>query len=180
MLITCSAIAQSFLLLVTGPMLGISGGTQAILSYNYGARKTARVKKTERSILLLMLCFTSFMFLVSRIVPQFFVGLFTSNPDYYDFSAWAIQTYTLMIIPLSFQYVFVDGLTALERPKTALCLSIFRKGLYVAATLVLPVLFTAQSAFFAESLADGVSAVLSTCIFLLIINKHLLRREHSF
>ncbi|MFR7395992.1 MAG: hypothetical protein ACLUTA_12615 [Blautia wexlerae] len=38
MLITCATIAQSYLLLITSPMIGISGGTQAILSYNYGAK----------------------------------------------------------------------------------------------------------------------------------------------
>ncbi|MDQ9825994.1 hypothetical protein RFZ44_22090, partial [Acinetobacter sp. 163] len=42
MLITCATIAQSYLLLITSPMIGISGGTQAILSYNYGARQSAR------------------------------------------------------------------------------------------------------------------------------------------
>ena len=31
MLITCATIAQSYLLMITAPMLGISGGTQAIL-----------------------------------------------------------------------------------------------------------------------------------------------------
>lgn len=38
MFITCATIAQSYLLLITSPMIGISGGTQAILSYNYGAK----------------------------------------------------------------------------------------------------------------------------------------------
>lgn len=177
MLITCAAIAQSFLLLVTGPMLGISGGTQAILSYNYGARATARVKKAERMILIMMLCFTTIMFILSRLIPQVFVHMFISNPEYYAFSAWGIKTYTLMIIPLSFQYVFVDGLTALERTKTALALSVFRKSLYVISTLVLPLLFSAQTAFYAQPLADGVSSVLSTCVFFLVINRHLQRRE---
>jgi len=44
MLITCATIAQSYMLLITSPMIGISGGTQAILSYNYGARRADRVK----------------------------------------------------------------------------------------------------------------------------------------
>ena len=38
-LITCATIVQSFMMLITGPMLGISSGTQAILSYNYGAKE---------------------------------------------------------------------------------------------------------------------------------------------
>ncbi|MED9967902.1 MAG: MATE family efflux transporter [Blautia sp.] len=178
MLITCATIAQSYLLLITSPMIGISGGTQAILSYNYGARQSARVKSAEKHILLLMLAFTTVMFLISRFAPQYFVRLFTSDPKYMDFSIWAIKTYTLMIIPLSFQYVFVDGLTALERTKTALGLSVFRKSLYVICTILLPYFFTAQSSFYAEPISDVVSATLSTVVFLLVINKHLSKREN--
>lgn len=176
MLITCATIAQSYMLLITSPMIGISGGTQAILSYNYGARRADRVKDAERNILGVMLIFTTIMFLLSWLVPRYFVLLFTTDPQYIQFSVWAIQTYALMIIPLSFQYVFVDGLTALERPKTGLALSVTRKSLFVLSTAVLPAFFGAKAAFFAEPVADGVCSVLSTVVFLLLINRHLEKR----
>ena len=76
-LITCATIVQSFMMLITGPMLGISSGTQAILSYNYGAKEIKRVKKAEKYILILCLCFTTLMFILSRIVPQYFIHIFT-------------------------------------------------------------------------------------------------------
>ena len=63
LLITCATIVQSYMMLITGPMLGISSGTQAILSYNYGAKNIDRVKSAEKYILLLCLCFTAMMFL---------------------------------------------------------------------------------------------------------------------
>ena len=176
MLITCATIAQSYLLLITSPMIGISGGTQAILSYNYGARHAGRVKDAERNILGVMLIFTTIMFLLSRFIPRYFVLLFTTDPQYISFSVWAVHTYTLMIIPLSFQYVFVDGLTALERPKTGLALSVTRKSLFVFSAAVLPAFFGAKAAFFAEPVADGVCSVLSTITFLLLINRHLEKR----
>lgn len=176
MFITCATIAQSYMLLITSPMLGISGGTQAILSYNYGAKRADRVKDAERNILKLMLIFTTLMFLLSRLIPRYFVLLFTSDPQYISFSVWAIHTYTLMIIPLSFQYVFVDGLTALECPKTGLALSVTRKSLFVLSAIILPVFFGAKAAFFAEPVADGISSVLSTIVFLLLISRHLEKR----
>ena len=176
MLITCATIAQSYLLLITSPMIGISGGTQAILSYNYGARCVHRVKDAERNILGVMLIFTTIMFLLSRFIPRYFVLLFTTDPQYIRFSVWVIRTYTLMIIPLSFQYVFVDGLTALECPKTGLALSVTRKSLFVISAAVLPSFFGAKAAFFAEPVADGISSVLSTIVFLLLINRHLDKR----
>ena len=121
-LITCATIVQSYMMLITGPMLGISSGTQAILSYNYGAREIKRVKKAEKYILLLCLCFTTVMFLISRIIPESFIRIFTKDPVQLQLCTWGISVFTLMIIPLSFQYVFVDGFTALGRSKTALVL----------------------------------------------------------
>ena len=179
MFITCATIAQSYLLLITAPMIGISGGTQAILSYNYGAKDIRRVKSAEKNILGVMLIFTTLMFFLSRIVPQYFVRLFTTDQTYMNFSVWAIRTYTLMIIPLSFQYVFVDGLTALECPKTGLALSVFRKSLFILSAVILPRFFSARSAFFAEPVCDGISSVISTITFLLIIEKHLQKRLHA-
>ena len=96
-----------------------------------------------------------------------------------QFSIWGIRVFTIMIIPLSFQYVFVDGLTALERTKTALALSIARKSMYVAGTILLPLFFSAEAAFYAEPVSDGISSVISTCVFLLILDKHLKRREQA-
>ena len=179
LLITCATIVQSYMMLITGPMLGISSGTQAILSYNYGAKATRRVRKAERCILLLCLCFTSLMFLLSRIVPQYFIGIFTRDPGLTDLCIWGIHIFTLMIVPLSFQYVFVDGFTALGRSKTALFLSLFRKGDYVLFTMILPIFYGARSAFYAQPLADGIAAVMSTIAFLLIFKKHLQKQEVS-
>ena len=159
------------------PLQGLGQGAQPIISYNYGARQTQRVKKTVRTNLKLMLLFTTFMFILSRFIPGTFVRLFTSSQEYMDFSVWGIKVFTMMIIPLSFQYVFVDALTALERTKTALFLSILRKLLYVAGTITLPLFFQASAAFYAEPLSDAVSAVISSGAFLLIIDRHLKKRE---
>ena len=174
-LITCATIVQSFMMLITGPMLGISSGTQAILSYNYGAKEIRRVKKAEKYILILCLCFTTLMFILSRIVPH----IFTKDPVQLELCTWGIGVFTLMIVPLSFQYVFVDGFTALGRSKTALFLSLARKGNYMLFTILLPIFFGAKSAFYAQPLADGIAAVMSTIGFLLLFNKHLEKRENS-
>ena len=176
LLITCATIVQSYMMLITGPMLGISSGTQAILSYNYGAKNIDRVRSAEKYILLLCLCFTTLMFLVSRTVPEYFIRIFTRDPGQTNLCIWGIHVFTLMIIPLSFQYVFVDGFTALGRSRTALFLSVFRKGDYILFTIVLPIFWGARSAFYAQPLADGISAVMSSVAFLLIFRKHLEKR----
>lgn len=168
-LITCATIVQSYSALITGPMLGISGGTQALISFNYGARNKTRIKEAEKYILLLCLAFTTVMFFISRFLPQYFVTLFTKDPDLLSLSVWGIQTFTMAVIPLSFQYVLVDGLTALGCCKASLSLSLFRKSSFVAFTFLLPVFFSARYTFYAEPLADIISSVITTVTYLLLM-----------
>ena len=172
-LITAATIVQSYMLLITSPMLGITGGSQPLISYNYGANRPDRIRKTFFWVLMLCVCFTSVMFLISRIAPQYFVYIFTDNREYAELAVWGIRAFTLMIIPLSFQYVIVDGLTALGMTRTSLSLSLFRKSLYFGATCILPLFFTAQSAFYAEPVADGIAAGVSCIVFSLIYRKYL-------
>lgn len=37
-LITCATIVQSYMMLITSPMLGITGGSQPLISFNYGGQ----------------------------------------------------------------------------------------------------------------------------------------------
>lgn len=172
-LITAATIVQSYMLLITSPMLGITGGSQPLISFNYGANRPDRIRKTFFWVLMLCFCFTAAMFLVSRIMPQYFVRIFTGNPEYAELAVWGIKVFTLMVVPLSFQYVIVDGLTALGMTKISLTLSLIRKGLYFGATCVLPLLFAASSAFYAEPAADAAAACVSCTVFFFIYRKYL-------
>ncbi len=88
LLITVATIAQSFMLVVTMPLGGISGGTQPILSFNYGARQVDRVMRAQRHIFLWCLMFTAVMFVAARLVGSLFVRLFTSDPLVAEKAAW--------------------------------------------------------------------------------------------
>lgn len=172
-LITTATIVQSYMMLITSPMLGITGGSQPLISYNYGANKPDRIRKTIGCVLGLCAAFTTVMFLISRILPQYFVQIFTDNPEYMNLSVWGIQVFTLAIIPLSFQYVFVDSLTALGVTRISLSLSLLRKTTYFLATCIIPLFFAAKSAFYAEPVADMIASIASTVVFLLYYRKYL-------
>ena len=172
-LITAATIVQSYMLLITSPMLGITGGSQPLISFNYGANRPDRIRKTFFWVLMLCVCFTAVMFLISRFMPQYFVRIFTGDPEYAELAVWGIKIFTLMIVPLSFQYVIVDGLTALGMTKISLSLSLIRKIIYFGATCVLPLFFAARSAFYAEPVSDGMAACLSCLTFFFIYRKYL-------
>ncbi|MEG0899615.1 MAG: MATE family efflux transporter [Oscillospiraceae bacterium] len=176
LLISAATILQSYFLLITGPLIGISGGTQPIISYNYGAKNIERVKQSEKYIAYLALALTTSMFIISQVFPVYFVRFFTNNVETVKLATWGIKVFTLAIIPLTFQYIFVDALTALGRIKTALFLSMFRKSIYLISVFILPVFFVAKYAFFAQPIADLISSVLSVIVFLKIFDKHLENR----
>ncbi len=52
-LLTCNTIVQSFMLMITMPLGGITGGTQTILGYNYGAGRPDRIRKPRSTSLVL-------------------------------------------------------------------------------------------------------------------------------
>ena len=177
MLIACATIVQSYMQIVTLPLGGISSGTQPILSFNYGAKNSDRIRQGEKEIVKLALLFCLTMFIISQTVSGVFVRLFTQNPEYVQLSVWAIRVFTFGIIPLALQYAFVDGLTALGILKVSVSLSVFRKALFLIFTLVFPIFWGASAAFYAEPVVDIFCGLFSSVVFLSIIGKILRRRE---
>ena len=104
MLVTCATIAQSFMLVVTMPLSGITGGTQSILGYNYGACNMARVKQAVRTVARLCMGYALVMTLAG------FALLFAAGKLVYDIktegSFWAILGALLLSIGAVFSLGF--------------------------------------------------------------------------
>jgi putative MATE family efflux protein len=171
MLLTCNTILQSFMLIVTMPLSGITGGTQTILGYNYGARRPDRIKKAQKHIFILGLVFTTIMFGIAQSLPRYFTMIFTRDPQYIDMTVRAIRIYSLMIIPLTVQYTVVDGFTGMGIAGVAISLSTFRKLIYFAGVFLIPLWFDITNIFYTEPISDLVAAVASGIVYLLLIKK---------
>lgn len=77
--------------------------------------------------------------------------------------------------------MLVDGLIRMERTKTALSLSLFRKIFYVVLVFILPLIRKeATAVFYAQPIADLTASTVSTIVFLLVFRKHMERREAAF
>lgn len=183
--IEVATIVQAFMTLITGPLLGISSGTQPILGYNYGAKNKDLIIKAEKQILVFCLIFTSICFglsfLVARPFSIMFVGIGkdTVNQELIYDATKFIFYYMIGIIPLSFQYAFVDGLTGLGLAKYSIWLSLIRKVvLFIPALFLLPLITKdVTTAFFAEPICDVGSAVITSISYLIILPKVLKRIE---
>ena len=80
-LVTCATIAQSFMLVVTMPLGGISGGTQTILAFNYGARRRERILQAQKYITILCVAYGGALCTGPAGGDPLFVRLFTSEAD---------------------------------------------------------------------------------------------------
>lgn len=176
MLVTCNTITQSFMLVLTMPMGGISGGTQGILSFNFGARRADRVLKAQRYIAAMCAGFAAIMFVLARAGGSLFVGLFTDDPEISELACEAIRICTLAAIPLGVQYAIVDGFTAMRQIQLALPLSFWRKLTYFVAIFILPVVFDAKAVFYAEPISDVLGPMVSIAVYGLSIHKVLDKR----
>ncbi len=175
-LITCATIVQSLMLVITMPLGGISGGTQTILGFNYGAKKVQRVRQAQRWIIGLCVGFTSVMFLLTWTAGHLFIRLFTTDPSLINMTMRAIRIFTLAIIPLGIQYELVDGFTAIGKVGLSLPLSFFRKLVYFLAVFLFPAWWGAQSIFFAEPLSDILGPLVSIVVHRIAMPRILRRR----
>ncbi len=160
-LIGVNTILQSFMLIVTLPLGGISSGTQCILSYNYGACEVDRVKDAYKYITKVCIGYCLVMFIGVWLFGRYFILLFNNDTTVLNYCLKAMHIYTICLIPLGLQYESVDGMTALGQVKISLSLSFFRKGIYFLMLFMLPKFFGVMSTFFAESISDFVGPILS-------------------
>ncbi|MEE1086850.1 MAG: MATE family efflux transporter [Schaedlerella sp.] len=177
MLITCNTIVQSFMLLVTMPLGGISGGTQGILSYNFGAGRSDRVLKAEKNIMFLCAAYTTLMFIVARTLDGNFVSMFTSDTVIMEEACRAIQICTMALPLLGIQYAIVDGFTGMGQVQVSLPLSAFRKIVYFVSIFILPVFGEVKVIFYAEPTSDIIGPIVSIIVVLLVFKKILKKRE---
>lgn len=177
MLVTCATIVQSFMLVVTMPLGGISGGTQTILSYNYGAGNISRVEQAQKKIFLLCLAYTGFMTVAAWLGGTWFVRLFTNDPVVTSHALWALRICTLSLLPLGIQYEIVDGFTAISQVRFSFSLSFWRKFVYFAALFLLPAAFGAKAAFYAEPISDFLGPAVSIVIHMLFMKRVLNERQ---
>ena len=177
--INVATISTSFYQLFSMPLMGISGGTGSILSYNYGARNSKRVKRAAATIASVGLVFTTLSFIISMVSSRTFIGFYTSDEFIIKESASMIFMFMITFIPLAFEYCFVDGLTALGRAKHAISISLTRKLSLMGLIVAMPFIFGIRGIYIAQPIADILSSIIAILVFTLSLGKILKRREES-
>lgn len=168
-LITCAAVVQSFMTVVSCPAQGITTGCGTIFSYHYGAGNQKKISQAFLGVFLLCGAYIGLLQIAAQLFPQLFTGLFLRDSALNQQASACIRMYTLALLGVAVQYALVDGLTATGKIQYAFPLSVFRKMVYIVCILLLPRLLDIQFIFCAGSISDTIGAAFSLVLFLSFI-----------
>lgn len=109
------------------------------MSFNYGARRHARVKSAIKFTTIVCILFSCFMWALLLAFPRFFIHMFNSEPELLAEGVPAMHLYFFGIFMMSLQFAGQSTFTALGKAKQAVFFSLLRKAIIVIPlTLWLP------------------------------------------
>ena len=167
---------QSFIFL---PVFGLNNATVPIISFNYGARKPERYKKTLKLAIISAVGIMTIGTILFETIPQVLLGLFKPSAEMLLVGKSAFRIIGLHFPLAGFCIVAVSVCQALEKPQYSLITSICRQlVVLLPAAYLLSKLGNVSYVWFAFVLAEFVSLILSF-IFLNKTLKAAAKRFHD-
>lgn len=165
-------ILQSVMQLFVIPIQGFTQGVQPIISFNFGARKFDRVKKTYTLAIICSIAVATVFCILAVTCPTTLAGIFTSDRD--------LIALVGKVMPIFMSGIWIFGIQmgcqmtfmGLGQAKISLFLALLRKViLLIPLAIVLPKFFGVIGIYYAEPISDITSALTAGTIFLLVRNK---------
>lgn len=162
------------------PLNGISQGSQPILSYNYGAGNSERVKKTFKLLLAVCLTYSFLLWGFIELFPQGFARMFSSDAALIDFTAHALRIYCAVLclfgIQMSCQMAFVSIGSAL----CSISVAVVRKFVLLLPLIYIMPAFVADKTmgvYMAEPVADVIAITFTSILFTIQFGKAMKKLE---
>lgn len=160
--------------LITMPTQGLVQGCQPIISFNFGARNTDRVKQCFKILLTFAAGYTILFWGATMLIPQVFVRIFNNDTALVDHTEWAMRIYMAGIFSLGFQLSCQQTFMALGQAKSSLLLACLRKLiLLIPLIFILPLFFENKvfAVFLAEPVSDIIAAIVTVSVFFVQFDK---------
>lgn len=151
------------------PLNGVCQGGQPIISYNYGANNSERVRKAFFAQFGVCVAYTAVFWCLVMAFPGMFAGIFTSDKALTEYTSWAIRIYMAGIFATGFQACCQMSFMALGQAKISLFMACLRKLiLLIPLIFILPLFMEDKvfAVFVAEPVSDIVAAVITTTAFM--------------
>ena len=178
--ISVMTIVSSVRQLVETPIYAMNEGTSPILSYNYGACRSTRVRKAMAVMSTMILGYTAVMWSIIILFPNVLIGIFSSDAALMQDAVPALKQYFAAFICMDFQYIGQTVFKSLNKKKQAIFFSLLRKVfIVVPLTYMMPYMFHMGTAgvFLAEPVSNVIGGTLCLVVMLCTVLPELKRME---
>ena len=150
------------------PLMGLSQGAQPIISFNFGARSAARVKKAFQLLLIVSVAYSAALWAAAMLAPQALVSIFTHDPVLSQAAVYAMRIYMGVSVVFGVQIACQQTFIAIGNAKTSLFLAVLRKIiLLIPLIYIMPMLLPdpVTAVFSAEPVADAIAVATTAVLF---------------
>lgn len=161
------------------PLQGLGQGAQPIISYNYGAKDSGRVRGAFKLLLKVSLGYSILLWVLVMIFPNIFAAMFTTDAELLQFTRTALRIYMAVMFLFGIQMACQMTFNALGKATESIVVAVMRKFvLLIPLIYIMPHFMPSNqtmAVYMAEPLAD-VMAVTFTAILFAIRFKTTLRK----
>lgn len=168
MYVALMSILFSLTQLIWMPLSGLSQGATPVIGYNYGAGNSDRVKRAFGALFAVNLAFSLTAVALVELFPQFFIGLFTNDPELINIGRNTTRLFLAGMAVMGAQSACQQTFLALGEAKISMFLACLRKVILLfPLALILP--HIANSGVWgllaAEPISDVLAAACTTTMF---------------
>ncbi|MGL4737078.1 MAG: MATE family efflux transporter [Cellulosilyticaceae bacterium] len=169
--LACSGIVMKTNSLLLAVIIGISQGSQPIVSFNYGAHNYERVRATYKLASCYSLMIGTLGFIAFQFFPKQVISIFgTGDALYFEFAVKFMRIVLFMVILNGMQIISSNFFAAIGKAIKGVFLSLTRQVLFlIPLILTLPIFFGIDGILFAAPIADG----LAFCVTMTLVFKEL-------
>lgn len=152
--------------LVCSIIIGIGGGTQPILGFNYGAQQYDRVKLCLKKSLTIGIIIMAIACAVFQLFPDAILTMFGQESDLYmDFARKSLRIFNLFIFLMPCGCLIGMFFQAIGKPVSAAILSLLRQILLsIPLALILGYVLGVVGVLWGIAIADASSAVITVIV----------------
>lgn len=166
------SILMSIMQLIVIPVNGITQGVQPIISYNYGAGNSRRVKKTVIRLISACLLGTLILAGIAIFCPSIYASMFTNDAELVALTCRIMPIFFLGIAIFGIQAACQSTFLALGQAKVSLFIAILRKIiLLIPLAIILPKFLGVKGIYVAEPVSDVISVIVTSVLCVITLKR---------
>lgn len=172
---TVVSILSSIMMFCMMPLQGITQGAQPIVSYNFGAKNTERVKQTFKYTFIACCAYTVLLWAVVQIFPKTVAMAFSSDAELIAYTARALRIYMAVSCVFGAQIACQQTFVAIGKAGISFFLAVLRKILLLLPLIyIMPAVFAGDPAtaiYAAEPVADFLAVATTVTCFTVLFGR---------